>query len=277
MAEFSWFPSRNGPFSRVFARTCPPREDLYALGGCPRSSPWRNGPNRHYSSWCKPGIRLRRRFVTRLLRLPCSMSQRGGDPDPDGRGRRGDFTISVSIGGIPCAVYYLHASAQSLYPPPQKDTGLPLDECVSNCFATARCRPKAEVDNRVVAEGEDGCFGGTTGLPVGLHFLEPAKNASFLNWKLASAWMSFLGWAPCNGITVSETNPNINKIMVDFCLSRKHQAPHFLRDIHSCIPLPKAKKRGARSTPPAPRPLRPPSRRPMTRHLPPFPVPGFAG
>jgi hypothetical protein len=42
------------------------------------------------------------------------MSQRGGDPDPDGRGRRGDFTISASIGGIPCAVYYLHTSAESL-------------------------------------------------------------------------------------------------------------------------------------------------------------------
>ncbi|MBW2173507.1 MAG: hypothetical protein JRF64_02465, partial [Deltaproteobacteria bacterium] len=36
-------------------------------------------------------------------------------------------------------------------------------------YATARCRPEAEADNRVVAEGEDGYFSGTTGLPVGLH------------------------------------------------------------------------------------------------------------
>jgi hypothetical protein len=43
------------------------------------------------------------------------------------------FTISASIGGIPCAVYYMHTSPQSL------------------------------------------------------DFLELAKNASFLNWKLASA------------------------------------------------------------------------------------------
>jgi hypothetical protein len=46
--------------------------------------------------------------------------------------------------------------------------GLPVDECVNNCCATALCRPEAEADNRVVAE--DGYFNGTTGLPVGLHF-----------------------------------------------------------------------------------------------------------
>ncbi|MBW2566879.1 MAG: hypothetical protein JRE24_08365, partial [Deltaproteobacteria bacterium] len=39
-------------------------------------------------------------------------------------------------------------------------------------YATARCRPEAKADNRVVAEGEDGYFSGTTGLPVGLHILE---------------------------------------------------------------------------------------------------------
>ncbi len=42
-------------------------------------------------------------------------------------------------------------------------------ECANNKYATARCRPEAEADNRVVAEGEDGYFSGTTGLPVGLH------------------------------------------------------------------------------------------------------------
>ncbi|MBW2565928.1 MAG: hypothetical protein JRE24_03380, partial [Deltaproteobacteria bacterium] len=40
----------------------------------------------------------------------------------------------------------------------------------NNQYAAARCRPEAEADNRVVAEGEDGYFSGTTGLPVGLHF-----------------------------------------------------------------------------------------------------------
>ncbi|MBW2567129.1 MAG: hypothetical protein JRE24_09735 [Deltaproteobacteria bacterium] len=42
-----------------------------------------------------------------------------------------------------------------------------MDECANNQYATARCRPEAEADNRVVAEGEDGYFSGTTGLPVG--------------------------------------------------------------------------------------------------------------
>ncbi|MBW1769818.1 MAG: hypothetical protein JRJ17_01385 [Deltaproteobacteria bacterium] len=44
-----------------------------------------------------------------------------------------------------------------------------MDECANNQYATARCRPEAEADNRVVAESEDGYFSGTTGLPVGLH------------------------------------------------------------------------------------------------------------
>jgi hypothetical protein len=48
------------------------------------------------------------------------------------------FKISASIGGIPCAVYYLHTSAQSL------------------------------------------------------DFLELEKNASFPNWRLASAWVLFM-------------------------------------------------------------------------------------
>ncbi|MBW2566698.1 MAG: hypothetical protein JRE24_07420 [Deltaproteobacteria bacterium] len=33
-----------------------------------------------------------------------------------------------------------------------------MDECANNQYATARCRPEAEADNRVVAEGEDGYF-----------------------------------------------------------------------------------------------------------------------
>jgi hypothetical protein len=33
--------------------------------------------------------------------------------------------------------------------------------------------PKVEADNRGVAEGEDGYFRGTTGLPVGLHSFNP--------------------------------------------------------------------------------------------------------
>jgi len=42
-----------------------------------------------------------------------------------------------------------------------KDHGrLPVDECANNQYATARCRPEAEADNRVVAEGEDGYFSG---------------------------------------------------------------------------------------------------------------------
>ena len=47
-----------------------------------------------------------------------------------------------------------------------------MDECANDRYATARCRPEAEADNRVVAEGEDGYYHGTTGLPVGLHLLE---------------------------------------------------------------------------------------------------------
>ena len=36
-------------------------------------------------------------------------------------------------------------------------------------IATARCHPRDKADNRGVAEGEDGYFNGTTGLPVGIH------------------------------------------------------------------------------------------------------------
>ncbi|RLC05788.1 MAG: hypothetical protein DRH90_05145 [Deltaproteobacteria bacterium] len=36
-------------------------------------------------------------------------------------------------------------------------------------IATARCHPLGKADNRGVAEGEDGYFNGTTGLPVGFH------------------------------------------------------------------------------------------------------------
>jgi hypothetical protein len=34
-------------------------------------------------------------------------------------------------------------------------------------------RPEVEADNRVVAEGEDGYYHGTAGLPVGLHWVRP--------------------------------------------------------------------------------------------------------
>jgi hypothetical protein len=65
------------------------------------------------------------------------------------------------------------AFAENLYPPSQKTTGLPVDECANNQYATARCRPEAEADNRVV--GEDGYFCGTTGLPVGLHLINRSE------------------------------------------------------------------------------------------------------
>ncbi|MBW2174940.1 MAG: hypothetical protein JRF64_10020 [Deltaproteobacteria bacterium] len=51
-----------------------------------------------------------------------------------------------------------------------------MDECANNQYATARCCPESEADNRVVAEGEDGYFSGTTGLPVGLHMLRNEYN-----------------------------------------------------------------------------------------------------
>jgi len=48
-----------------------------------------------------------------------------------------------------------------IYPPSQKTTGFPVDECLNNSpigvegmdYATARCRTQAEADNRVEAEG----------------------------------------------------------------------------------------------------------------------------
>ena len=40
------------------------------------------------------------------------------------------------------------------YPPSQKTTGLPVDECMFS--ASARFRPHSVADNRGVAEGEDG-------------------------------------------------------------------------------------------------------------------------
>jgi len=44
---------------------------------------------------------------------------------------------------------------------------LPVYECANNQYATARCRPEAEADNRVVAEGEDGYFSGNHGFTRG--------------------------------------------------------------------------------------------------------------
>jgi len=48
-----------------------------------------------------------------------------------------------------------------------------VDECQKyRLIATARCHPKDAADNHGVAEGEDGYFNGTTGLPVGIHFAD---------------------------------------------------------------------------------------------------------
>jgi hypothetical protein len=58
--------------------------------------------------------------------------------------------------------------------------GLPVDEYLSKCSATARCRPKAEVDNRVVAQGKGGCYRGTAGLPVGSIYPDAEKKRC---WK----------------------------------------------------------------------------------------------
>jgi len=73
-------------------------------------------------------------------------------------------------------------TSHSFYPPSQNTTGLPVDECQKNKFMLRRdvtpktrriiaasclgvaCRAKTE------AEGEDGYFNGTTGLPVGIHW-----------------------------------------------------------------------------------------------------------
>jgi hypothetical protein len=82
------------------------------------------------------------------------------------------LTLSVCRGQHTATLYAIEIGTNihisSFYPPSQKATGLLVDECASNCSASARCRPKAEADNRVAAKGEDGYFGTTTGLPVGL-------------------------------------------------------------------------------------------------------------
>jgi hypothetical protein len=44
-----------------------------------------------------------------------------------------------------------------------------MNEKRNNLMATARCHPKDKADNRGVAEGEDGYFNETAGLPVGIH------------------------------------------------------------------------------------------------------------
>ena len=43
-------------------------------------------------------------------------------------------------------------------------------------IATARCHPTEKADNHGVAEGEDGYFNGTTGLPVGIHYQNHKNN-----------------------------------------------------------------------------------------------------
>jgi len=88
------------------------------------------------------------------------------------------------------------------YPPSQKTTGLPVDECANNQYATARCRPEAESDNRVVAEGEDGYFSGTTGLPVGLH---PGISGACKNGKRLSKIFAVGYSRLCKGIKSRDT------------------------------------------------------------------------
>jgi hypothetical protein len=51
-------------------------------------------------------------------------------------------------------------------------------------IATARCHPKDKADNRGVAEGEDGYFNGTTGLPVGIHFRNLSDDHHFCEIKI---------------------------------------------------------------------------------------------
>ena len=41
--------------------------------------------------------------------------------------------------------------------------------------------PKVETDNRGVAEGEDGYFNGTTGLPVGIHYITKLLRDKYLS------------------------------------------------------------------------------------------------
>ncbi|MBW2174078.1 MAG: hypothetical protein JRF64_05435 [Deltaproteobacteria bacterium] len=53
-----------------------------------------------------------------------------------------------------------------------------MDECANNQCATARCRPEAEADNRVVAEGEDGYFSGTAGPSVTTSHLKNVDQGS---------------------------------------------------------------------------------------------------
>ena len=51
-------------------------------------------------------------------------------------------------------------------------------------IATARCHPTEKADNHGVAEGEDGYFNGTTGLPVGIHGI--CHNPGCLDCRLKS-------------------------------------------------------------------------------------------
>ena len=68
-------------------------------------------------------------------------------------------------------------------------------KCANDRYATARCRPKTEADNRVVAGGEVGYFNGTTGLPVGLHYFNKYvfMTEMVLGPDHTFAYMLFLG------------------------------------------------------------------------------------
>ncbi|MBW2175210.1 MAG: hypothetical protein JRF64_11590 [Deltaproteobacteria bacterium] len=56
-----------------------------------------------------------------------------------------------------------------------------MDECANNQYATARCRPEAKADNRVVAEGESGDHGFTRGAPYGKIFSCESLSKGCLN------------------------------------------------------------------------------------------------
>ena len=69
-----------------------------------------------------------------------------------GAGRFTSSACTKAFGFYPVriffTIFFLSAFAE--------DHGLPMDECPKISCASARCRPEAEADNRVVAEGEDG-------------------------------------------------------------------------------------------------------------------------
>ena len=74
--------------------------------------------------------------------------------------------IRVSTDRRTCDILspYITDRILAIYPPSQKTTGSPVDECSNDStigveamdYATARCHTQADADSRVEAEGEDG-------------------------------------------------------------------------------------------------------------------------